>query len=138
MQTVTYREIPKPASEILAYENDRLVKRYAMDHGATLDQSRRCFKALKEFLIVCAVKPGYKVTSDPVDQMWHTFLLFTKDYQQFCEQNLGMFINHEPFENAAPQAYLETRSFVENYFGHIDEQLWSVDAKADCSSGCGD
>src|SRR5260370_14270763 len=138
MQTVSYREIPKPASEILAYENDRLVKRFARDYGATLYESRRCFKALKEFLIVCAVKPAYKVTSDPVDRMWHSFLLFTRDYQQFCEQNLGMFINHEPFENAAPQAYLETRSFVEDYFGYIDEQLWSVDAKADCSSGFGD
>jgi hypothetical protein len=70
--------------------------------------------------------------------MWHTFLLFTKDYKNFCEDNLGMFINHEPFENAAPEAYLETRAFMEEYFGYVDEQLWSPDAKADCSSGCGD
>jgi hypothetical protein len=134
----TVREIPKPIPEILAYENDRLIKRYAEDHRTTLDESRRCFKALKEFLIVCALKPGYKVTSDPVDRMWHTFLLFTKDYKKFCEDNLGMFINHEPFENAAPAAYIETRAFMEEYFGYVDEQLWSVDAKADCSSGCGD
>jgi len=134
----TVREIPKGIPEILAYENDRLLRRYAEDHGATIDESRRCFKALKEFLIVCAVKPGYKVTSDPVDQMWHTFLLFTKDYRQFCEDNLGMFINHEPFENAAPEVYLETRAFMEEYFGYLDERLWSANAKADCSSGCGD
>jgi hypothetical protein len=138
MQTVAYRKIPKAASEILAYENDRLVKRYASDYGATMDESRRCFNALKEFLIVCAVKPGYKVTSDPVDRMWHTFLLFTKDYKEFCEDNLGRFINHEPFEHAAPQAYLETRAFVKKFFGQIDENLWRADAKADCSSGCGD
>jgi hypothetical protein len=138
MQTTTCREIPKPTSEILAYQNDRVLKRYASDYGSTPEDARRCFTALKEFLIVCAVKPGYKVTSDPVDRMWHTFLLFTKDYKNFCEENLGMFINHEPFENPSPQTYLETRAFAKEYFGNIDEQLWSVDAKADCSSGCGD
>jgi len=138
MQTLASREIPRPASEVLAYQNDRLLRRYSSDYGASMQEARRCFDALKEFLIVCAVKPGYKVTSDPVDRMWHTFLLFTKDYKQFCEENLGMFINHEPFENAAPGTYLETRAFAEAYFGRLDEQLWSVDAKADCSSGCGD
>lgn len=138
MQTAIRREIPKPASEILAYHHDRLLDRYSMDHGVSLEESQRCFNALKEFLIVCAVMPGYKVTSDQIDGMWHTFLLFTKDYKTFCEDNLGMFINHEPFEHAAPEAYLKTRAFAQEYFGHLDEELWSVEAKADCSSGCGE
>lgn len=56
----------------------------------------------------------------------------------FCEQNLGMFINHEPFERAYPSAYVETRAFAKEYFGTLDEELWSPDAKADCSSGCGE
>lgn len=138
MQTATRREIPKSASEIMAYQHDRLLNRYAMDYGTSNEESRQCFEALKQFLIVCALKPGYKVTSDPIDRMWHTFLLFTKDYKNFCEENLGMFINHEPFENSAPEAYLETRAFAKEYFGQLDEYLWSVDAKADCSSGCGE
>lgn len=138
MQTAIRREIPKPVPEILAYQHDRLLHRYSMDYGVSIEESRRRFNALKEFLIVCAAKPGYKVTSDPIDQMWHTFLLFTKDYKAFCEDNLGMFINHEPFEYAAPQAYLETRAFAQEFFGHLDEELWSVNAKADCSSGCGE
>jgi hypothetical protein len=126
MQTTIRREIPKPASEILAYQHDNLLKRYSLDYGVSIEESRRCFSALKE------------VTSDPIDRMWHTFLLFTKDYKKFCEENLGVFINHEPFEHAAPQAYLETRAFAQEYFGRLDEELWSINAKADCSSGCGE
>ncbi|HEY9405378.1 MAG TPA: hypothetical protein VIQ24_22195 [Pyrinomonadaceae bacterium] len=87
-------------------------------------------------MIVCAVKPGYKVTSDSIDRMWHTFLLFTKDYKTFCEVYLGMFINHEPFEQPAPAAYLETRSFAQDYFGWLDAELWPLEAKGDC--GCGE
>ena len=138
MQTEIRREIPKSVSDVLSYQHDRLIQRHSMDHEIPLEEANRRFTALKEFMIVCAVKPGYKVTSDPIDSMWHTFLLFTKDYKNFCEENLGMFINHAPFETAAPSAYLETRAFAQEFFGHLDEELWSPKAKADCTSGCGE
>jgi hypothetical protein len=28
--------------------------------------------------------------------MWHTFLLFTKDYSEFCMRHFGFFIHHTP------------------------------------------
>lgn len=31
-----------------------------------------------------------------IDDMWHTFLLFTKDYADFCEKYFGEFIHHFP------------------------------------------
>lgn len=32
-----------------------------------------------------------------IDNMWHTFLLFTKDYHEFCSNYLGgVFFHHEP------------------------------------------
>ena len=120
------------------YQHEGLLHRYSMDYGVSKKEAIRCFDALKQFMIVCAVKPGYKVTSDPIDRMWHTFLLFTRDYKDFCVNNLGKFIEHEPFENAMPDLYLETRRFAKEYFGELDEGLWRVDAKADCSSGCGE
>jgi hypothetical protein len=103
-----------------------------------MNDAERTFAAFKQFMVVCAVKPGPKITSDPIDRMWHSFLLFTKDYNAFCEQYLGRFIHHEPFEKAAPTTYLETRAFAAEYFGGIDEGLWPMEAKGDCSSGCGE
>ncbi|HEX8176647.1 MAG TPA: hypothetical protein VF543_16260 [Pyrinomonadaceae bacterium] len=138
MQAVTQRETLKSVPEILSYQHDRLLNRYSIDYSVSIEESRRCFEALKEFMVVCAVKPGYKVTSDPIDRMWHTFLLFTKDYRTFCEDYLGMFINHEPFEHPTPTAYLETRAFAQEYFGRLDAELWPIEAKGDCSSGCGE
>lgn len=132
------RETLKPVPEILSYQHDRVLERYAIDFGVSKDEARRNFEAFKEFMVVCAVKPGPKVTSDPIDRMWHTFLLFTKDYKEFCEQYLGRFINHEPFESANPSTYLETRAYAEQLFGRIDEGLWPLEAKGDCSSGCQD
>lgn len=31
-----------------------------------------------------------------IDQMWHIFLLYTKDYMDFCEQYFGEYIHHLP------------------------------------------
>jgi hypothetical protein len=128
----------KPMPEIMAYQNGRLIERYAKDYSVPPETAQQCFTALKQFLYLCAVTPGYKVTSDRIDSMWHTFLLFTKNYDEFCSHYLGRFVNHEPFESPAPEAYLETRARALQLFGKIDEEFWPMDAKPSCSSGCQD
>lgn len=137
MQQLALRETHKPLDEIMAYQNDRVIQRYMLDYGASREEAEKCFTELKRFLLVCAVKTGYKVTSQPIDSMWHTFLLFTKAYKEFCEEYLGRFVNHEPFEEARPHVYLETRSFTADFFGHIDEKFWPMEAKMPCTSGEG-
>ncbi len=123
-------------SDVMAYHNPRVLKRYMLDHDVNESEAQRRFEGLKQFLIVCASTPGYKVTSDAIDSMWHTFLLFTKDYREFCTRYLGKFINHEPFEVPSPESYLMTRERAKQMFGDLDQGLWPVDAKLSCSSGC--
>jgi hypothetical protein len=36
--------------------------------------------------------------SQVVDDAWHEFILFTRQYQQFCERGLGRFLHHTPAE----------------------------------------
>lgn len=127
-----------PVAEIMLYENERLYERYAVDHGTSLDGARERFVALKQFLTVCAVKPGIKVASDEIDRMWHTFLLFTRDYREFCNDKLGRFVEHEPFEEARPEYYEITRDFAADMFGDLNDTYWPPQGKADCTSGCGD
>jgi hypothetical protein len=122
----------------MAYENSRVLRRYELDNNVDTSEAHRRFNGLKQFLYVCAVTPGYKVTSDAIDSMWHTFLLFTKDYRDFCTRYLGKFINHEPFEVPSPESYLMTRERARQLFGELDEALWPAQAKISCSSGCED
>lgn len=138
MQTTAPRETLRPIGDILAYENPRVVKRFAEDHGVSLAEAERRFTELKKFLIAAAVKPGPKVTSEPVDSMWHSFVLHSRDYEQFCRGLLGRFIYHQPFETPNPGVYLETRAFIEQMFGPLDVELWAPEAKTCCTSGCDD
>jgi hypothetical protein len=45
------------------------------------------------------LKSGRKYVSMPsqvVDDLWHEFILYTKSYQQFCQQAFGRFLHHTP------------------------------------------
>ena len=39
--------------------------------------------------------------SQVVDVAWHEFILFTRDYRDFCQRGLGRFLHHVPAEAMA-------------------------------------
>ena len=60
------------------------------DHQAAL-----VIKALREYFQLCNVA-GKRVVSMPsqvVDVAWHEFILFTRQYQQFCNKAVGRFLH---------------------------------------------
>jgi len=138
MNEVQSRPTRMPVDEVLRYSNPRVIERHLQDCHVSPETAARRFDGLKQFMLVAAVMPGRKVTSPDIDAMWHTFLLFTKDYRQFCTDYLGTFIEHEPFESAAPWAYDRTREQALALVGSLDKELWPLQGKADCSSGCGE
>ena len=57
--------------------------------------------ALKQYFEVCR-RAGKKMVSMPsqvVDEAWHQFILYTRDYKQFCDNGLGRFLHHVPAES---------------------------------------
>jgi hypothetical protein len=39
---------------------------------------------------------GLPVPSQEVDDVWHAFLLFTREYEAFCREAIGFFVHHSP------------------------------------------
>ena len=61
------------------------------------------FDALREYFHLCR-KAGKRLLSMPsqvVDVAWHEFILFTRNYQVFCQSALGRFLHHTPAEAMA-------------------------------------
>lgn len=55
-------------------------------------------RALRQFFL-CYLKSGRKFVSMPsqiVDDLWHEFILYTRDYQQFCGKAFGGYMHHTP------------------------------------------
>jgi hypothetical protein len=120
---------------LMAYENERLLLRYMEDFGADRRTAEARFHGFKQFIAVCGTMDGDIVTSDTIDGVWHTFLLFTREYERFCHAHVGEYLHHEPFETPKPHAYVATRACAQRLFGPLDASLWPVTAKGRCSSG---
>src|SRR5690242_21024443 len=67
-----------------------------------LDESARFLvaRALRQFFLVHARSDGATIgmPSKVVDDLWHAFILNTRDYERFCEKAFGKFFHHVPPE----------------------------------------
>lgn len=141
-----YLEVAMPELEVgssvsvesaMQWKADEIVRRYCKDHGVGGDEGLACFESFKQFLVVCATRGEVSAPSESVDDMWHTALLFTRSYREYCETHLGTFIHHEPVEVLADaDVYSQTRDATASLFGDLDERHWpSADVVARCG-GC--
>lgn len=99
-------------SEVLKYQNKNIIRRYEIDYPYNKLNGDNAFNELMKFFwvaqqhrhakkihpenielnFICAIYPEM---SD-IDDMWHTFLLFTKDYMSFCKNYFDEYIHHVP------------------------------------------
>lgn len=63
-------------------------------------QRELVFQGLRDYFHLCN-EAGRKMVSMPsqvVDDAWHEFILFTRQYKRFCDRALGRFLHHTPAE----------------------------------------
>lgn len=67
----------------------------------TVYQVEYAAKGFLSFLSVCKAFPNMNIPmpSETVDEIWHEFILHTKDYALFCDKHLGKFLHHTPNQN---------------------------------------
>ena len=75
---------------------DHIVERLARDAAVSRDRARQLMAELFDFLDDSAGSNGPRRPSPLVDRAWHTFILHTRDYAQFCQDRFGRFIHHVP------------------------------------------
>jgi hypothetical protein len=80
-----------------SYKNDALVTKFSNEMGIDRERAIQLFEETKSFLAKAAsVTSPIEPPSREVDAMWHSFILFTKDYLVFCRDYLGTFVHHVP------------------------------------------
>ena len=94
--------------EALAYKSDKVVYKFMEKYDVSFEESEEIFENMKKWLWLCAkgkhliqkgvVDFNFIIDTDMIfiDMMWHTFILFTKDYHDFCMDKFGFFIHHVP------------------------------------------
>ncbi len=84
----------------------KLTKKYPQLSDADVQS---VMTALKVFFVICNAR-GKQMVSMPsqvVDVAWHEFILYTRQYKEFCDLGLGGFLHHTPAD--AMQATCQKR-----------------------------
>lgn len=107
--------------------------------GAKLEQSGKMivedfpeyFDEFKKWVIVADGLETTPMTSEPVDDIWHQFILFTKDYADFGKDVLGYFLHHAPAVGNPTRISKgqadEFKNTYEGLFGNI-HPTWGYEA----------
>ena len=93
------------ADKVLSYSHAGLLERLEEKLGLTHAKAMALQLDMLRFLALCGYQDpnGQKVVLAPpkaIDEAWHHFILFTRDYMQFCQDHFGAFVHHQPFTRA--------------------------------------
>jgi hypothetical protein len=105
-------------------------------HDALIADSEICtaIDRFKNFMFLNAI--GYSRLNVPImeiDIVWHTFLLFTAEYADFCDRYIGRFVHHVPVTSRSSGYSMDKQDLIEIYEKIFGENLATNDT-ADCES----
>lgn len=137
-------QIPQ-LDDVLAYQNQSVIKRYCDEHpGVSVSDAQQIFHDLLGWLWLGEHRRKRQLASHMIrplamlDNMWHTFILHTRNYADFCQHYFNRFLHHEVesldhddnIDSAELTGYFEEcyeylgeRWLVRNFVGVIDSDI---------------
>lgn len=114
-----------------------IIKRCKKDHNYTDEDMFILEREFKRYMAISQNdkqgKRGFGMYSKDVDNLWHTYILFTKDYAAFCERNFGRFIHHipeitleTPSSAYAAESASAFRDFIITYEKTFNENIHAI------------
>lgn len=99
-----------------AYDLDPVRQRVARSRSMPphwIDEAILEFRRYLALRVVTDSAPA--MLSKQVDEVWHTFLLFTRRYDHFCRSVFGYFVHHDPSLEFDPDVSTEWGEFESVY-----------------------
>ncbi|MCL1049518.1 hypothetical protein L2755_07790 [Shewanella abyssi] len=93
------------SENILEYKNANVVEAFCKRYSVEESDANDIFEQMLKWFVFCTDKKssGFRNIDDStliIDEMWHTFILFTVDYSDFCRKYVGYYLHHQPSTNA--------------------------------------
>jgi hypothetical protein len=128
-------------ADLLSYRHEGVVNRFARVHGVSRGRSEALFVETLKWLWLArrareAAPPALVLSIHPeilgIDEMWHVFLLFTRDYAALCDAHLGGFVHHDPAPDG-PREAVDTDVFAAElgaFYGFVHDELGETTLRA--------
>ncbi|TSD83055.1 hypothetical protein FFK22_039720 [Mycobacterium sp. KBS0706] len=130
MNVVGNTVLERLRKEDMGFVFERLV------HSGEIEESEAPIleEEFKKFIYLVSVseKPIAMIGPKP-DEVWHQFILFTRQYEAFCEHTVGFFIDHTPDTDSARVPDDAGEEFLKAYTKHFGElpAIWTQGMAAD-------
>ncbi len=98
---------------ILDYRHEELVHRLQAKLDLTHAEAEVLFLDVKKYLYLCASTAGGLAPPPRIDAGWHEFLMYTRDYRDFCMDSFGNFIHHTPTPALLPHLISDPSATVD-------------------------
>jgi hypothetical protein len=129
----------------LSFEAPYLIEKLLKDHICTSeDEARALFTEVKRYLVLNRSDKSkiWEMYSHRIDEVWHQFVLFTRQYIEFCTRYYGLYLPHSPSnapesaknnrdQNIPVATFAEFRDYYEEMFGMPLPDRW-YDEKSVC------
>jgi hypothetical protein len=123
----------------LGYENKEITARYMNKLALNSEEAEQLFSDVKLFLYASSVSHERMVPTVAIDKGWHEFLMYTREYAEYCRSRLGKFVHH------VPKSYLSKTTAIPSTFATIEfvgmlsgQHLSANWSAADISGECSD
>lgn len=84
------------------YQHEETILRFTDAFALSEEEAEDVFHEMKKLLALMVRYPEeYVFTHEPLwvlDEMWHTFLMYTADYADFCQRYFGRMVHHAPID----------------------------------------
>lgn len=132
---------PLLLEEAMQYQNPEVLERYKDKLGLSGAEAEELFNDVKRFLYLCASAPGPKAPTSRIDDGWHEFMMYSKEYREFCLRSLGQIIDHYPRSYLHPAGengtlVRSTTELAAKMFGDLGINWVPRDSESPCD-GCG-
>jgi hypothetical protein len=138
----TVQETPKKdfkiatLEEVLAYKFDNLLYKFMENFDVTFEEADELFMETKKWLWLCGqptkdVRMAIQHDMVMLDEMWHGFILFTREYMEFGRKYFGKYLHHAPTTKDEKDKHKEEREKdpkkgIEEYKEKLTEQMGYV------------
>jgi hypothetical protein len=125
-------------ADALAFEAPYVIEKLVKDHVAeSVEHAELLFREIKRYFVITECDPDvtWSMYSLEIDAVWHQFVLFTRQYLDYCRTCFGCYIQHAP--SNAPKVHLVTprapstfQMFAERYeqiYGEPLPDVWFDD-----------
>jgi hypothetical protein len=143
MKPLIFNNLPNDISKdidldyVSNYEHKRVIEKFVQVHPEYHNHSIEIlFRELKKYLLICAITKKSIMPSKSIDKIWHEFILFTKDYSEFCQLAFKKYIHHEPtlgrpIEATSLEPFSTTITVLKDIFSDYNEHFWENKAAGD-------